>query len=203
MSSYLLWAGGHLFNLLIINHLLSMGDNNKDSRTAGRVGGVTGGIAERLAEGTAAINALLPQVIQHSLNTKFAEPLVMSAASCGGSLSDNDKLNALRGLKPSGESFKISLCGSAELETVIGELNGKILKNLIGAARLKFCVFFLKGFHPGLQRGVLILGRCKSLILSLAGSLTVRLDRRPGHGHCGQGKLGFTQLAPGAPVAGF
>ena len=52
MSSYPLWAGGHLFNLLIINHLLSTGDN-KDCRTAGRVGGVTGGIAERLAEGTA------------------------------------------------------------------------------------------------------------------------------------------------------
>lgn len=59
MSSYPLWAGGHLFNLLIINHLLSTGDN-KDCRTAGRVGGVTGGIAERLAEGTAAIYALLP-----------------------------------------------------------------------------------------------------------------------------------------------
>ena len=52
MSSYPLWAGGHLFNLLIINHLLSTGDN-KDCRAAGRVGGVTGGIAERLAEGTA------------------------------------------------------------------------------------------------------------------------------------------------------
>ncbi len=52
MSSYPLWAGGHLFNLLIINRLLSTRDN-KDSRTAGRVGGVTGGIAERLAKGTA------------------------------------------------------------------------------------------------------------------------------------------------------
>jgi|GEM_PF-4560955 len=52
MSSYPLWAGGHLFNLLIINYLFSTGDN-KNSRTAGRVGGVTGGIAERLAEGTA------------------------------------------------------------------------------------------------------------------------------------------------------
>lgn len=60
MSSYPLWAGGHLFNLLIINYLFSTGDNNKDCRTAGRVGGVTGGIAERLAEGTAAIYALLP-----------------------------------------------------------------------------------------------------------------------------------------------
>ena len=176
MSSYPLWAGGHLFNLLIINYLLSTRDN-KDSRAAGRVGGVTGGIAERLAEGTAAINALSPQIVQHSLNTKFAEPLVMSAASGGGSLSDNNKLNALRGLKPSGESFKISLCGSAELETVIGELNGKILKNLIGAARLKPCVFFLKGLHPGLQRGVLGLGRCESLILGFAGSLTVRLGQ--------------------------
>ena len=125
----------------------------------------------------------------------------MPAASGGGSLSDNNKLNALRGLKPSGESFKISLCGSAELETVIGELYGKILKNLIAAARLKPCVFFLKGLHPGLQRGVLGLGRCESLILSFAGSLTVRLDRRPGHGHCGQGELGLTQLPPGALVA--
>ena len=202
MSSYPLWAGGHLFNLLIINHLLSTGDN-KDSRAAGRVGGVAGGIAERLAEGTAAINALSPQIVQHSLDAQLTEPLVMSAASCGGSLSDNDKLNALRGLKPSGESFKISLCGSAELETVIGELNGKILKNLIGAARLKLCVFFLKGLHPGLQRGVLGLGRSESLILSLSGSLTVRLRGSAGHGHRGQGKLGFTQLAPGAPVAGF
>lgn len=193
-------VGGRPFITLIICYLFPTGDN-KDSRAASRVGGVTGGIAERLSESTAAIYALLPQVIQHSLNTKLAESQVMPAASGGGSLSDNNKLNALRGLKPSGESFKISLCGSAELETVIGKLNGKILKNLIGAARLKPCVFFLKGLHPGLQRGVLGLGRCESLILGFAGSLTVRLDRRPGHGHCGQGELGLTQLPPGALVA--
>lgn len=193
-------VGGRPFITLIICYLFPTGDN-KDSRAAGRVGGVTGGIAERLSESTAAIYALLPQVIQHSLNTKFAESQVMPAASGGGSLSDNNKLNALRGHKPSGESFKISLCGSAELETVIGKLNGKILKNLIGAARLKPCVFFLKGLHPGLQRGVLGLGRCESLILSLSGSLTVCLRGSAGHSHCGQGELGLTQLPPGALVA--
>lgn len=193
-------VGGRPFITLIICYLFPTGDN-KNCRAASRVRSVLAGIAERLAESPAAIYALLPQVIQHSLNTKLAESQVMPAASGGGSLSDNNKLNALRGLKPSGESFKISLCGSAELETVIGKLNGKILKNLIGAARLKPCVFFLKGLHPGLQRGVLGLGRCESLILGFAGSLTVRLGRRPGHGHRGQSELGLTQLPSGALVA--
>ena len=164
-------VGGRPFITLIICYLFPTGDN-KNCRAASRVRSVLAGIAERLAESPAAINSLFSQVVKNGLDAKLAESQVMPAGACCGSLSDNNKLNALRGLKPSGESFKISLCGSAELETVIGELNGKILKNLIGAARLKPCVFFLKGLHPGLQRCVLGLGRCESLILSLSGSLT-------------------------------
>ena len=191
--------GAYSFNRLIIRHLLSTGDN-KDRRAAGCVGSVLAGISKRLAESAAAINSLLPQIVKHCLDTQFAEPLVMSAGTCSGSLSDNDKFGFIQSLHTFSESVKISLRGSAELETVIGELNGKILKNLIGAARLKLSVFFLKGFYPGLQRGVLGLGGCESLILGFAGSLTVRLGCRPGHGHRGQGKLGLTQLSSRALI---
>lgn len=76
----------------------------------------------------------------------------MSAGTCRGSLTDNNQFGFIQGLHTFSESVKISLRGSAELETVIGELNGKILKNLIGAARLKLSVLFLKNIDTGFQR---------------------------------------------------
>lgn len=158
--------GAYSFNRLIIRHLLSTGDN-KDRRAAGCVGSVLAGISKRLAESAAAINSLLPQIVKHCLDTQFAEPLVMSAGTCSGSLSDNDKFGFIQSLHTFSESVKISLRGSAELETVIGELNGKILKNLIGAARLKLSVFFLKGFYPGLSAAFSVLADARASSLAL------------------------------------
>lgn len=192
-------VGGRPFITLIICYLFPTGDN-KDCRAASRVRSVLAGIAERLAESPAAINSLFSQVVKNGLDAKLAESQVMSAGACCGSLSDNNKFSFFHGLQTFRESVKTGLRLWKKLETVIGELNGKILKNLIGAARLKLSVFFLKGFYPGLQRGVLGLGGCESLILGFAGSLTVRLGCRPGHGHRGQGKLGLTQLSSRALI---
>lgn len=195
-------VGGRPFITLIICYLFPTGDN-KDSRAASRVRSVLAGIAERLAESPAAINSLLSQVVKNGLDTKLAESQVMPAGACCGSLSDNNKFSFFHGLQTFRESVKTGLRLWKKFETVIGELYGKILKNLIGAARLKPCVFFLKGLHPGLQRCVLGLGRCESLILSLSGSLTVRLSGSAGHSHRGQSELGLTQLPSSALVAGF
>lgn len=75
-------VGGRPFITLIICYLFPTGDN-KNCRAASRVRSVLTGIAERLAESPAAIYALLPQVVQHSLDAQFAEPLVMSAVPGG------------------------------------------------------------------------------------------------------------------------
>ena len=91
----------------------------------------------------------------------------MSAGTCSGSLSDNDKFGFIQSLHTFSESVKVSLRGSAESETVIGELNGKFLKSLTCAARLKPGVLFLKGIHPLFQRSVLAHSRRESLVLGL------------------------------------